>query len=291
MEETDVQHAQTENGVTPVPWNLVVPNVDVHLVGYGNRLPNDFTLEALAVLKRCKRVFGVPPISAPDFGLPEMESLLHLYGPDKRRVQTYREMTDTVLAAAASEPPVAFATYGSAMVGTLVAHFILEEAPKRGLRVHVTNAVSCFDGMWADLNIEPFFGFEVWEANVLIKRGIEPNLRANLVIPQAPVFEIAEGPDVEKMTMQLSTTISTLRDYLLRFYPPDHTVHFVTTGAGAGPLRGPDIETLRLAELDHPGRHQGSTLFVPRLVPLERGRFDFDSPALAAAREKSAAPV
>ncbi|GAA1972160.1 hypothetical protein [Amycolatopsis minnesotensis] len=46
---------------------------------------------------------------------------------------------------------------------------------RRGLTVHVTNAVSCFDGIWADLTIEPFFGFSVWEATAFVKLGIEPD--------------------------------------------------------------------------------------------------------------------
>lgn len=65
-------------GAVEVPFNLVVPEVDIHVVGYGNRLPNDFTLETLAVLKGCKRVFGAPPIHAPQFGIPAMEDLVEL---------------------------------------------------------------------------------------------------------------------------------------------------------------------------------------------------------------------
>src|SRR6266540_7144097 len=116
MTDTETQNENTPRtfaGEIDVPWNLVVPTVDVHLVGYGNRFPNDFTLEMLAVLQRCKRIFAVPPIHAPDFGIPEMESLMHLYGPDKPRTQTYAEMLQLVLAAATADPPVAFATYGS----------------------------------------------------------------------------------------------------------------------------------------------------------------------------------
>src|SRR5438105_3039362 len=166
-------------GVTEVPWNLYVPTVDIYLVGYGLRMPNDFTVEMLAVLQRCKRIFGFPPIHAPAFRIPQMESLLGLYGPEKNRLQSYREVVETVLEAAATDPPVGLATYGSAVVGMLPAHRILEEAPKRNMTVHVTNAVSSFDGIWADFNIDPFFGFEVWEATLFLRAKIEPNPRAN----------------------------------------------------------------------------------------------------------------
>lgn len=271
-----------ERGITgeiEVPWNLVVPEVDVHLVGYGNRFPNDFTLEMLAVLKRCKRILGAPPIRAPEFGIPAMESLLYLYAPDKPRTDTYEEMLELVLDAAA-DPPVAFATYGSAMAGVQVAHKLIEEAHRRGLTTHVTNAVSSFDGIWADFNIDPFYGFEVWEASSFARLGVQPNTRANLLLPQAPVFGVKEGHDPQSRAMRVSSTISVLRDHLLRFYPPDHIVYYVTTGAGAGPhLTGPGIESMPLSDLDHPGLRRWSTLYVPRIPGSLPPPFDFDSPA------------
>ncbi|RAY11559.1 hypothetical protein DPM19_30120 [Actinomadura craniellae] len=267
-------------GEIDVPWNLIIPEADIYLVGYGMRMPNDFTLEMLAVLKRCQRIFAVPPINAPEFGIPRMENLLHFYAPDKNRHKTYREMLELILDAAAEDAPVALATYGSAMVGTFVAHRILEEAPERGLTVHVTNAVSSFDGIWADLNIEPFYGFEIWEATAFVKLEIQPDPRVNLLLPQAPIFGVAKGPDISRLTMETSSTLVDLRDYLLRFYPPEHRVHFIKTGSGAGPRSvGPAIETLPLAELHRSGRNQGSTLLVPRMDSGEE--LNFRQPAAA----------
>jgi uncharacterized protein YabN with tetrapyrrole methylase and pyrophosphatase domain len=264
--------------VIEVPWNLVVPEADIHLVGYGMRLPNDFTLETLAVLKRCKRVFGLPPVHAPEFGIPPMENLLPGYGEGKERIKTYQEWLDVVLDAAKTDAPVALATYGSAMVGALVTHRILEEAPRRNLTVHVTNTVSCLDGIWADLNIEPFFGFEIWEATAFVDLAVEPDTQANLVLPQAPLFEVTTGPDLATSTMTVSSTIVALRNHLLRFYPPDHEVHFISVRSGTGPRSlTPHIETLPLADLDHPGTEVLSTLFVPRSTT--RKGLDFRRPS------------
>jgi uncharacterized protein YabN with tetrapyrrole methylase and pyrophosphatase domain len=284
--QTEVQDiAASRLGEIEVPWNLVVPEVDIHVVGYGNRFPNDFTLEMLAVLQRCKRVFGAPPLRAPEFGIPPMESLMPLYAPDKRRIKTYSEMMDTVLAAALADPPVAFATYGSAMVGVHVAHRLVAEARDHGLTTHVTSAVSSFDSIWADMNIEPFYGFEVWEASTFARLGIEPNTEANLLLPQAPLFDVLEGIDPEAMTIATSTAIADLRDHLLRFYPPDHLVHYIKAGAGTGPyLVGADIESIPLRDLDHPGHDPLSTLYIPRAGTKGRGRLDYGSPALQQAR-------
>jgi hypothetical protein len=188
-------------------------------------------------------------------------------------------MLEVVLDAAA-DPPVAFATYGSAMVGTQVAHQLIEEAGRRGLTTHVTNAVSSFDGIWADFNIDPFHGFEVWEANVFTRLGIQPNTRANLLLPQAPVFGVKEGNDPDTLAIRLSSTISLLRDHLLRFYPPHHIVYYATTGAGTGPRATvPDIESMPLSDLDHPGHRPGSTLYVPRIPGTAPTSADDDSPA------------
>lgn len=249
-----------------VPWNLVVPEVDVYLVGYGNRLPNDFTLELLAVLHRCTRRFGVPPIHAPDFGIPSVESLMHLYDPGKRRLETYAEWARIVLDAAAADPPVAFATYGSAMVGALAMHRILEQAQHRGLTVHVSNAASSLDGIWADFGIDPCDGVSIWEASVFLRLQIGPDPRADVLLPQAPMLDVKGGIDTVSLRLEASSTVARLRDYLLRFYPPEHPVHFATTASGAGAdMLVSHVETLALADLDHPGSHQGSTLLVPRL--------------------------
>jgi uncharacterized protein YabN with tetrapyrrole methylase and pyrophosphatase domain len=259
-------------GAIEVPWNLVVPEVDVHVVGYGNRLPNDFTLELLAVLKSCTRIFGAPPIHAPEFGIPPMENLLELCAADGPHGETYEEMVEVVLAAAAADPPVAFATSGSPMVGTHPAHRIVELAAERGLTAHVTNAVPSFDAIWADLNIEPFFGLEIWDATTFVRLEIKPNTRAHLLLAQAPMLAVTEGTGPE--------TMSILRDHLLRFYPREQEVHCVSAEAGVGPrLLATGIETVALGDLDHPGRQHASTLVLPR---AERAPFDFERSAPAA---------
>jgi hypothetical protein len=267
----------TARPTTEVPWELNVPIADVYIVGYGLRLPNDFTLEMLAILKRCKRVFGAPPIDAPAFGIPPMEDLGVLCAPDKRRKRTYEEMVARVLDAAAEDGPVAFATYGSAMVGTLPAHRLLERAPGRGLRVHVANAPSSFDGIWTDFNIEPFFGLQIWEATAFVAREVVPDTKANLLLPQAPVYRVMTGPDTASLQIEPSREVSGLQAYLGRFYPADHIVHIAMTSMTLGdPLRS-TVTSVRLGELDTVQAPVYGTLLVPR---LERSNLlDFEGPA------------
>ncbi|MGI9097799.1 MAG: SAM-dependent methyltransferase [Solirubrobacteraceae bacterium] len=236
-----------------VAWQLCVPVADVHVVGYGNRMPNDFTLEMLAVLKRCRRVFGVPPIHAPQLGLAPMESLMALYRVGRPRCDVYDEMAQIVLAAAAREAPVAFATYGSAMVGMPVCHQLLERAPRRGLSVHVTGAPSALDGIWAQLGIDPLAGAEIWDATTFMQTAAEPNTCANLLLAQVALLESCD----------VGEPVAALRERLLRSYDADHVVHFVTAPGAAAYAPRADLETLRLGELVRPGRQRLSTLLVP----------------------------
>lgn len=251
-------------GAVEVPHSVVVPQVDVHLVGYGNRLPNDFTLELLAVLQGCKRVFGAPPIHAPQFGIAPMQDLFDLQDRDLPEQQIDELIAERVLAAAAGDPPVAFATLGSPMVSSSVAHRILTLAAQRDLTVHVTNAVPSFDAIWADFNIEPFYGFEIWDAATFIRCEIQPSTRAHLLLSGAPADHA-------------SATI--LREKLLHSYRPEQEVHVVASPAGTGPhMLAQDIQTLALRDLG--AQPADRSLLLAR---AERASFDFERSVPASA--------
>lgn len=285
MSETDngastSTRASLPLGAVEVPFNLVVPQVDIHVVGYGNRLPNDFTLETLAVLKGCKRVFGAPPIHAPQFGVPAMEDLVELCDADECD-ELCAEMAEVVLAAAASDPPVAFATFGSPMVGAHPAHRIVELADQRDMTVHVSNAAPPFDAIWADLNIEPFFGFAIWDATTLVRLEIEPSTSAHLLLLRGSMLGVAEQSERAAAESFAGVGLPALRDHLLRFYASDHEVHLVDAEPGAGPrLLATGIETVALRDLEPSAGRPMSALLVPR---AQRARFDFERSVPAAA--------
>jgi uncharacterized protein YabN with tetrapyrrole methylase and pyrophosphatase domain len=241
------------NGTVDVAWQLSVPLADVYVVGYGNRLPNDFSLEMIAVLKRCRRVFGAPPIHAPDLGLAPMESLMAAYRTGRRRADVHDEMAETVLAAAEHDAPVAFATYGSAMVGMPAGHLLLARAPRLGLSVHVTTAPSSLDGVWPQLGLDPLSGIELWDATAFMELADQPDDGVSLLLAQVGLMEL---PGVSK-------PVAALRDRLLCFHHADHQVHFVTVPGGARHAPHADIETLPLRELERGGRSALSTLLVP----------------------------
>jgi hypothetical protein len=94
-------------GAKTVSWELVVPEAELELIGYGMRMPNDFTLERLAILQQCKRILGGPPADLSAFGIAPMEHLLLLYDSSQPRLKTYGDVEALVLAAETESPPVA----------------------------------------------------------------------------------------------------------------------------------------------------------------------------------------
>src|SRR5204862_4023891 len=127
-------------------------------------------------------VFGVPPIHAPQFSVPVMEPLVE----DALAAADVGELAEVVLAAA-SDPPVALAIAGSAVVGAAgLAHRVAALGAERGLTVHFTNAAPSFDAIWADCNVDPFFGCEIWDAATFVRRDIEAGAMAHMLLTDAP---------------------------------------------------------------------------------------------------------
>lgn len=88
-------------------------------------------------------------------------------------------------------------------------------------------------------------------------------------LTQAPFFEGIGGTDRVTLYITRSSTITRLRNHLLKLNP----LHFGTTGTGVGARAfRADIETLRLADLHHSGDGTASTPLVPRARPYRHAR-------------------
>jgi hypothetical protein len=257
LARTPVLSATTE----PVP-QILLPDADIYLVGGGMRLPNDLTLEGLAALRRCHRVFGDPAIDLTGYGVPEMVDLGILYRADLEWGETYRAMVDTVLRSAADRSPVAYFTYGSPVVGFPPAHLLLRQEPRHRFHVHVSHAASFLDAIWAELHADPFRGAQIWSAQRFLDNCVEPYLYAPLILAQATAVGIRRQP-----TERQARDLVALRDYLLRFYAAGHVVLFVWSDSFAGPAvqHWTRLDQLAQAPLDAPA----PTLVIP---PMRRTR-------------------
>ena len=237
--------------------DMVIPEADLHLLGWGHVVPNHCTLETLAVLDRVTITFALP--RPPNLGIPaDVIDLSFLYKPGRSREEVYREITDRVLDAAAVAAPIALLTFGSAPVGTAAVHQLLARAPARGLRVRVSPAVSSLEVMWGEVGIEPFNGVLIWDATAFFVNRTVPPRGVDLVLAGVTVFDVFEIQDPQERLADVD--LRPLRDHLLRFFDEEHPVAFVQIPTGTSPGRY-EILPLRLLRTS-PG--DISTLYVPR---------------------------
>jgi uncharacterized protein YabN with tetrapyrrole methylase and pyrophosphatase domain len=248
---------------------LELNDADIYVVGYGHRVPDDLTLEGIGALRRSRHIFALPPLGQKELDLPHMIDLTSFYGPRRLRRDTYVDIVESVISAAREDPPVAFVTFGSPVVGVFPAHLFISAGPAHNLRVRVCSGVSFLEGIWTNLNIDPFDGFLVWNATAFLGLKAEPPTAAHLLLVQVPFINAVTGPPTGGWQ---PVDLRPLRDHLLKFYDERHQVSFVRVESNElpGQVISLPLRDLATAPIDL------SSLLVPRVpATLDRlGRIE-----------------
>lgn len=188
----------------------------------------------------------------------DVRSLQPLYGEDKSRADTYREMVDMLLAEVRAGRRVCGVFYGHPGVFAQAPHRAIAQARGEGFEAHMEPGISAEDCLYADLGIDPgTCGCQHYEATqfMLYERRIDPS--AYLVLWQVGIAgdrslrRRATGPAYRTL----------LCDRLLRDYPPDHTV--IVYEAATLPIADARIEGMPLSHLVEARLHLQSTLVIP----------------------------
>ena len=107
----------------------------------------------------------------------DVRSLQSLYREGKSRMQTYREMVDTMLAEVRAGKRVCGAFYGHPGVFALPTHKAIEMARAEGFEAHMEPGVSAADCLYADLGFDPGkYGCQHYEASQFMfnRRRVDP---------------------------------------------------------------------------------------------------------------------
>jgi uncharacterized protein YabN with tetrapyrrole methylase and pyrophosphatase domain len=225
-------------------------------------------MQAVAALRRSKRIYtyGLHGYDFAAFGLARSEDLSHWVSPDTPRTHTYSEIVDFVLDDVSSGTrPVAFATYGSPLVGLQISHDLRRRGSLAGLQISVVNGTSFLDGIWEEFGVDPFLGFQLWDATVLVERDITPVVTAPLVVAQPTMLRVNRGIKLFDRTAELpDVDLTDLGSHLGLHYPNDHTVYFVSVASWG---RRAELQPMHLRELIGLRKTQDLTsLFVPPVV-------------------------
>lgn len=196
------------------------------------------------------------------------EDLAMLYNESTARLATYANMAARLVAHARAGKTVVGLFYGHPGVFTSPSHWAIQMARAEGIEAKMLPAVSAEDCLFADLGVDPSDGacMSVEATEMLLTRR-PPQTDSHLIVWQIGVLAQSGCSPLGR-----SGDVQLLVDYLLKYYPPEHTVtHY---RAAQTVVSRTEMQTVSLADLGTLNLNVTSTLYVPPLAPPE---FDLDA--------------
>lgn len=192
------------------------------------------------------------------------KSLYGLYGNDKPRLETYRQMVEEMLTPLRAGKRVCAVFYGHPGIFAWSTHEAIRQARRSGLRADMAPAISAQDSLFADLGIDPSSaGLQTVDATDLLvrRRRLDPSM--HVLIWQAECV----GDDGFNFGGYERQNFPVLVDYLRATYEADQTV--VIYDASTFPHLPPIIRRTRLDEIRSTDLSGISTLYLPPAVTPE----------------------
>ncbi|MGW1075815.1 SAM-dependent methyltransferase [Streptomyces sp. NPDC002537] len=190
------------------------------------------------------------------------DDLYRLYGNDKPRIRTYREMADAMAEPVRRGMDVCGVFYGHPGVFVNPGHAAIRTLRKEGYPAMMLPGISSLDCLFADLGVDPSRpGCQELEATDMLLRDRPLLTDSHVVLWQAGCV----GDLGFNFAGFTNKHLGVLVEYLDRFYPPDHQVtHYQ---ASQYPVCAPFIHTLPLRELGAEPLTGISTLYFPPVGP------------------------
>jgi uncharacterized protein YabN with tetrapyrrole methylase and pyrophosphatase domain len=242
------------------------------VVGTGIKLVAQTTPEARQAIEDADNVLYVVADKAMAHWIeqlrPDAESLLHLYGPDKDRIDTYEEMVNRILECVRTGHNVCAVFYGHPGVFVYPSHKAVRLARQEGYEAFMVAGISAEDCLFADLGVDPSsHGHQSYEATDFLvrKRRFDPH--AGLILWQIGVIG---DRSVRKVGTCNEEGLAILIEVLQEDYGAEHEV--VVYEAAQWTIAEPSIQRVALAELGGARITPISTLYVPAKpdVPIDQ---------------------
>jgi uncharacterized protein YabN with tetrapyrrole methylase and pyrophosphatase domain len=231
------------------------------IVGSGLQAVRQFTLEARQSIEQADKVLYL--ISDPICEMwikklhPDAESLRVFYGHDKHRAESYKQMTELTLRYVREGLNVCEVCTGHPGVFVDHTHESIRQARSEDFEARMLPGISAEDCLFADLNIDPSFGCQSFEATGFLIRKPKLDTSCHVILWQIgiigdPGFHPGRDP---------KPTLEILVDYLKQHYDSDQLV-FVYEAAEYA-IGKPIILSLPLSKLPDTYVSYRSTLYIP----------------------------
>jgi uncharacterized protein YabN with tetrapyrrole methylase and pyrophosphatase domain len=236
------------------------------VVGVGFDGPPQTTAAAIACMEQADKLFYLVTAPLTVHWLKQLNDtatpLDDLYGKDKGRRQTYKEMTERILVSVREGLNVCAAFYGHPGVLALPPHAAVAQARKEGYPARMLPGISAEACLYADLGLNPGNnGVQNFEATdfLLARRRFDPT--SELILWQMGVIGESKGKILQRGRQ--TERVQVLVDRLLRSYPPSHRVvlYIAATFAGAPP----SVRRVALERLPRVQILPRTTVYIPAL--------------------------
>lgn len=205
---------------------------NLYVLGSGIYSGLHLSTETIQALRSCQTVFLLHDdhmvFDAVKEFCPDVRDLLDLYqDSSKERRQIYIEVADRVIAECEMGKTVALMVHGNPMFLVSACEYTIEFARKNGLTAKALPAISSFDTLLCDLEIDLGYGVQVFDPESMIANNWIPNPKVPLLLFQLAQFR---NPFLIKGEPN-SFGLTPLTEWLRQFYPADHLCILVHSGA------------------------------------------------------------
>lgn len=233
------------------------------VVGSGIQAGTHITVQAERFIREAEKVLYVIPGAWAESWMQSLnetaESLVPLYGENKRRLDTYGQMVERIMGYVREGLQVCAVFYGHPGVFVLPSHEAIAVARREGYPAMMCPGVSAEDYLIAELGFDPAkSGCQSFEATDFLVRHRRFDPHSHLIIWQIGVI----GHVGSRATTK-TTGLEMLVDELAKTYGRDYEV-VIYEGAPHPQYRS-RIERLRLGDLPKARLISISTLYVPPL--------------------------
>lgn len=237
-------------------YNLVV-------VGTGIRTLGQMTLESIAWIEKADKVYYIvgDPIAQEliqNLNPNGAESLYHLYGENKPRIDTYNQMIETIMNSVRAGNMTVGAFYGHPGVFAYPSHESVKQAKREGFKSIMLPGVSAEDCLFADLGVDPAVnGCQSYEATDFMMNNRVIDNSSQVILWQIGVLG---NWTYKKLSYDLSS-IPLILERLYQYYPPNHEV--TAYEASIVITCEPKIIKVPLCYLGHAQLTAATTLYIP----------------------------
>jgi hypothetical protein len=231
-------------------------------IGSGIKSVGHFTLESQGWIRKADLVLYCVADPATEIWIkknaPDSFDLYTLYGNDKRRINTYRQMTGMMVDKARAGLNVCAVFYGHPGIFVLPTHEAISTLREEGIPAQMLAGVSALDCLFADIGVDPAHdGCQMVEATDLLLRQ-RPILSDGHVV----IWQVGCIGDLGfRFSGYDNRNFALFIDYLLEFYTADQeVVHYV---AAQFPVCASLVERLTIEALRSATITGISTLYIP----------------------------